>query len=136
MAARVALAIAAVLACLWLIAGLRATRLQADADRRLPAARVDEAEVARKRDLLEDARRFNPDPAPEIREAQLLLFIERDRDAVSLLQDVVEREPENYEAWLGLRQAALRVDPELARRATREALRLNPLARGSRRDRQ
>ena len=136
MAARVALAIAAVLACLWLIAGLRATRLQADADRRIPAAQVDEAEVARKRDLLEDARRFNPDPAPEIREAQLLLFIERDRDAVSLLQDVVEREPENYEAWLGLRQAALRVDPELARRATREALRLNPLARGSRRDRQ
>jgi hypothetical protein len=135
-AARVALAIAAVLACLWLIAGLRATRLQADADRRIPAAQVDEAEVARKRDLLEDARRFNPDPAPEIREAQLLLFIERDRDAVSLLQDVVEREPENYEAWLGLRQAALRVDPELARRATREALRLNPLARGSRRDRQ
>jgi predicted Zn-dependent protease len=135
-AARAALAIAAVLACLWLIAGLRATRLQADADRRIPAAQVDEAEVARKRDLLEDARRFNPDPAPEIREAQLLLFIERDRDAVSLLQDVVEREPENYEAWLGLRQAALRVDPELARRATREALRLNPLARGSRRDRQ
>jgi predicted Zn-dependent protease len=134
-AARVALAIAAVLACLWLIAGLRATRLQADADRRIPAAQVDEAEVARKRDLLGDARRFNPDPAPEIREAQLLLFIERDRDAVSLLQDVVEREPENYEAWLGLRQAALRVDPELARRATREALRLNPLARGSRRDR-
>jgi hypothetical protein len=135
-AARAALVAVAVVACLWLVAGLRSTRLQADADRRIPAAQVDEAEVNRKRDLLADARRFNPDPAPEIREAQLLLFIDRDRDAVRLLQDVVEREPENYEAWLGLRQAALDVDPALARQATREALRLNPLARGSRRDRQ
>jgi predicted Zn-dependent protease len=134
-AGRAALVAVAVLACLWLVAGLRATTLQADADRRIPAAQVDEAEVERKRDLLEDARRFNPDPAPEIREAQLLLFIDRDRDAVRLLQDVVDREPENYEAWLGLRQAALDVDPALARQATREALRLNPLARGSRRDR-
>jgi predicted Zn-dependent protease len=130
--ARVALVVAALAACLWLFAGLRATRLQADADRRIPAAQVDEAEVERKRELLEDARRFNPDPAPEIREAQLLLFIDRDREAVRLLEDVVRREPENYEAWIGLRQAALRVDPELARTATREALRLNPLARRAR----
>jgi predicted Zn-dependent protease len=127
-AARAALVAVAVVACLWLVAGLRATRLQADADRRIPAAQVDEQEVERKRDLLEDARRLNPDPAPEIREAQLLLFIDRDRDAIRLLQEVVDREPENYEAWLGLRQAALETDPALARQATREALRLNPLA--------
>jgi predicted Zn-dependent protease len=127
--ARAALVVVAVVACLWLLAGLRATRLQADADRRIPAAEVDEAEVNRKRELLDDARRLNPDTAPLIREAQLLLFIDRDRAAVALLEDVVEREPENYEAWLGLRQAALEVDPERAREATREALSLNPLAR-------
>jgi hypothetical protein len=120
----------------WLVAGLRATRLQADADRRIPAARVDDAEVDRKRELLEDARRFNPDPAPELREAQLLLFIDRDREAVRILEDVVRREPENYEAWLGLRQAALQVDPGLARRAASQAIRLNPLVAEARRDRQ
>ena len=79
---------------------------------------------------------MNPDPTPEIREAQLLVVADRDREAVRVLQDVVEREPENYEAWLVLRQAAVRVDPPLSRRATREALRLNPLARRAGRERQ
>ena len=53
----------------------------------------------------------------------------------ALLEDVVEREPENYEAWLGLRQAAVTVAPRLSREATREALALNPLARRDGRER-
>jgi hypothetical protein len=125
----VALGVAALAACLWLFAGLRAARLQADAERPFDAANASPAEVEHRLDQLEDAGRLNPDPTPEIREAQLLVVAHRDREAVRVIEDVVEREPQNYEAWLGLRQAAFRVDPPLSRRATREALRLNPLAR-------
>jgi hypothetical protein len=128
-AARVALGVVALAACLWLFAGLRASRLQAEAERPFDAASASPAEVEHRLDQLEDARRLNPDPTPEIREAQLLVVAHRDREAVRVIEDVVEREPQNYEAWLGLRQAAFRVDPPLSRRATREALRLNPLAR-------
>ena len=135
MLARAALLVVALAACLWLAAGLRASRLLADAERPFGSARIDAAEIERAHGLLADARRFNPDPTPEIREAQLLVVADRDREAVRVLKGVLEREPENYEAWLGLRQAAFRVDPPLSRRATREALRLNPLARRAGRDR-
>jgi hypothetical protein len=86
--------------------------------------------------MLDEARLLNPDPTADIRDAQLLVIADHDREAVRVIRDVVEREPENYEAWLVLRQAAVRVDPRLFRRATREALRLNPLARRNARDRQ
>ena len=135
MATRAVLAVAALAACLWLFAGLRASRLQGDAERAFDSDTIATADLEHRLDQLEDARRFNPDPTPEIREAQLLVVAHRDREAVRVIQDVVGREPENYEAWLGLRQAAFRVDPPLSRRATREALRLNPLARRARPDR-
>ena len=135
MAARAVLAFAALAACIWLFAGLRASRLQGDAERAFDSDTIAAADLEHRLDRLEDARRFNPDPTPEIREAQLLVVAHRDREAVRVIQEVVEREPENYEAWLGLRQAAFRVDPPLSRRATREALRLNPLARRARPDR-
>ena len=124
---RAGLLVLALAACAWLAAGLRATRLQAEADRRVPAAQVDREVLREKRDLLDDARWLNPDTAPPIREAQLLLFIGRDGEAIRLLQDVLRREPENYEAWRGLYQAALQVNPRLAQEAAREARRLNPL---------
>ncbi len=130
------LAVAALAACLWLFAGLRASRLQADAERPSDSTRISAADLEHKLAQLEDARRLNPDPTPVIREAQLLVVAHRDREGVRVIEDVVEREPENYEAWLVLRQAAFRVDPPLSRRATREALRLNPLARRGPPDRQ
>jgi hypothetical protein len=132
--ARVALATAALAICACLVAGLRAARLQAEGERPVfgggtELTGIEPAELEDRLDALRDARRFNPDPTPEIREGQLLVVAHRDREAVRLLQDVLEREPKNYEAWLGLRQAAIRADPQLAREATREALALNPLAR-------
>ena len=134
MVARAALAAVALAICVCLVAGLRAARLQADGERPVFAGGteltgIEPAELDERLDALRGARRFNPDLTPEIREAQLLVVAHRDRQAIRLLQDVVEREPENYEAWLGLRQAAIRTDPQLAREATSEALRLNPLAR-------
>ena len=135
MVARAALAAAALAICACLVAGLRAARLQADGERPIGSGAIGLAELDHRLGALEDARRFNPDPTPEIREAQLLVVAHRDREAVRVVQDVVEREPENYEAWLGLRQAAFRVDPRLSRRATQEALLLNPLARAEPRGR-
>lgn len=136
MVARAALVVVAAVACVWLVAGWRSSHLLADAERPSGSAKIDAAELERRRDMLDDARRWNPDPTPDIREGQLLVIADRDREAVRLLQEVVEREPENYEAWLVLRQAAVRVDPPLSRRATLEALRLNPLARRDGRERQ
>jgi hypothetical protein len=134
--ARAALVAAALAVCLWLGAGWRSSHLVADAERASGAAQIDAAELERRRDMLDDARLLNPDPTPDIREAQLLVIADHDREAVQVIRDVVEREPQNYEAWLVLRQAAFRTDPPLSRRATREALRLNPLARRAGRDRQ
>ena len=130
MAARAALAVAALVACVCLAAGLRSSRLLADGERPFQLGQV--AEFEQRRGALEDAQRFNPDPTAEIREAQILVVANRDRDAIRVLQNVVEREPENYEAWLALRQAASEADSRLFRRATREALRLNPLASSAR----
>ncbi len=135
MLARAALVAAALAVCLWLGAGWRSSQLVADAERTSAGAQIDPAELERRRDMLADARPLNPDPTPDIREAQLLVVADHDREAVRVIRDVVEREPENYEAWLVLRQAAFRTDPPLFRRATREALRLNPLARRDGRDR-
>ena len=136
MLARAALVAAALAVCLWLGAGWRSSHLVADAEQTSPGAQIDPADLDRRRDMLDDARALNPDPTPDIREAQLLVIADHDRQAVRVIRDVVEREPENYEAWLVLRQAAFRVDPPLSRRATLEALRLNPLARRDARDRQ
>ena len=136
MLARAALIVVAVVVCLWLVAGSRSAHLVAEAERPSSSTEIAPADLEHRRDMLEDARRLNPDPTPDIREAQLLVIADRDREAVRVVQEVVEREPENYEAWLVLRQAAFRVDPPLFRRATREALRLNPLARRARRERQ
>jgi len=135
MAQRIVLLAVALAICVCLVAGLRAARLQADGERPLGAGAVELAAIEDRLDVLRDARRLNPDPTPEIREAQLLVVAHRDREAVRILEDVVAREPENYEAWVALRQAALRVDPPLSLRATRAALRLNPLARAAPRDR-
>jgi predicted Zn-dependent protease len=125
---RAALLVVALVACLWLGIGLRQVRLQAEADKRVPAASVDKALVREKRDLLDDARWLNPDTRADISEAQLLLFIHRDREAIRLLEDVVGREPENFEAWRGLAQATLRVDPQRSREAIRRSEELNTLS--------
>lgn len=136
MVARAALAVVTVVACVWLVAGWRSSQLVTEAERPSSTTEIDPADLEHRRDMLDEARRLNPDPTPDIREAQLLAIAERDREALRVVREVVEREPENYEAWLVLRQAAFKVDPSLFRRATREALRLNPLARRARRERQ
>src|SRR5215211_5520262 len=95
------------------MAGGRAQERQARGRRRAPDRR-------RARDL-------SADSGPEVREAGLANFTGHRREALDLLQDVVRREPENFDAWLLMASAAARVDPQLAARARDRARSLNPL---------
>ena len=83
--------------------------------------------VARAYRLLEAAAAHTRSTAPELNLAQLDAFTQRPARAVTRLQAVVAREPENYEAWVQLARTARTVDPALAERARgRGALRLSP----------
>jgi hypothetical protein len=127
---RALLLLAALAACAWLVVGFRASRLQAEADERVPATSSTPAVVEHKRDLLRRARRFNPGTEPLISEAQLLIFADRHREAARVLESVVDREPENYEAWLALLQATQGRDVARARSAAARVRVLSPLGVG------
>ena len=113
---RATVTIVALVACLWLGIGLRQVRLQAEADKRVPAASVDQALVREKRDLLDDARWLNPDPRADISEGQLLLFIHRDREAIPPAGGRRGPGARELRGVRGLAQATLRVDPQRSRR--------------------
>ena len=110
-AARVAVAVVAVLALVWLGAMERSVRLQATG-----------GEAA-----LRDARLLNPDTTPDVRRAFLYQGTGRPEEAAALLESVLRREPENLDAW-GLLYAFTRErDPATARRALSARERLDPL---------
>jgi predicted Zn-dependent protease len=128
-AVRVAVGVLAVAVIAWLAVGLRNARLEADGARLIgdTPARASRADLAEARDSYSRARDLSADSGPEVREAGLANFSGRPREAVDLLEDVVRREPENFDAWLLLASAAARVDPPLAARARARARSLNPL---------
>jgi hypothetical protein len=128
-AVRVALGVLAVAALAWLALGLRAARLESEAaDLAGPSpAAAPRDRLERALDAYRRARSFNADTAPEVREAGLLNFHRRRREALELLRDVVQREPENWDAWTLISGVAAEVDPALAERARRRASELNPL---------
>jgi hypothetical protein len=110
-AARVAVAVVAVVALAWLGAMERSVRLQATG-----------GDAA-----LRDARLLNPDMTPDVRRAFLYQGTGRQAEAAALLEDVLRREPENLDAW-GLLYAFTRDrDPAAARRALAARERLDPL---------
>jgi len=113
----------------WLAVGLRNARLEADGARLIgdTPATAPPADLADARDSYSRARDLSADSGPEVREAGLANFTGHRREALDLLQDVVRREPENFDAWLLMASAAARVDPQLAARARDRARSLNPL---------
>lgn len=127
MVARIALALVCLVVAAWLALGLRDARLeQRGTDLSRTPAAVDDAAVAREADeQLADAELLNPDTNPiVVRSGLALRRGDLDR-GIALLEDVVEREPENLPAWrlLGLAARAAH-DPGLERRAQREVERL------------
>ncbi len=128
-AALVAVALVA-LACLGI--GLRASVLDARG-----LAKVEEAgdppraEALRSaRSLFQRAARRNADPAPELNEAQVLVMLDRDREATRLIEAVLRDNPGNIRAWGLLATATASYDDRRSTQANAELLRLYGRVRG------
>ena len=121
-----AAAAVAVVAGLWLHSARLEDRAQSIANQ--PPRQMTSGQVADAVTLFQRARAHNPDARPIVLEAGLLERRGRHRDAITLLQPVVRREPRNLMAWVLLAIAASPVDVPLADRAVARARALNPLA--------
>jgi cytochrome c-type biogenesis protein CcmH/NrfG len=123
--ARAAVAAVALLALAYLAVGLRnvvlAERGERLAELQDPtAAQVDEAE-----DLLERARLLDPDTRPLLVEGRLLAA-RGDDEGRALLEQAVEREPDNVLAWSVLALAMHGVDQARSREARARMRELSP----------
>ncbi len=108
MLGRVALAALCLIVAAWLALGLHDVRLEQDGTElsRSPAAVTDAAVARDADDKLADAELLNPDTAPLLNRSGLALRRGDTERGIELLQDVVEREPENLPAWRLLAVAA------------------------------
>jgi tetratricopeptide (TPR) repeat protein len=119
-------AVVAVLVVAWLGVMLRDARLQAgavEAAGRLEAPGDAERAAADFR----AARLLNPDTAPDVGLALLYQTEGRREQATALLEDVLEREPDNLTAWGLLYNVARTEDPATAQRAFDARRRLDPI---------
>ena len=119
MAARVALALAAVAVLGWLAVGLWAARLAVEGrevargyPRVTPGERSSQA-----LDRLRRAASLSPDEDPDADRAWLLHRLRRDAAAIEVLQRLVRAQPRNADYWLALERVSARRRPDLARRA-------------------
>jgi predicted Zn-dependent protease len=119
MAARVALAVAAVAVLGWLAVGLWAARLAAegrDVARAPGAVRAGER-ASRALDRLRHAARLAPDGDPDLDRAWLLHRLGRDPEAIALLRRLVREQPRNADYWAQLARVSARTRPRVARAA-------------------
>ena len=128
MAARLLIAVAAVLALAWLGLALREFGLSERGERLAANPDATPAQIEEAEDALEDARFLNPDTRPLLVEGSLLAAHggRRAREGIELLELAVRREPDNLVAWGVLADATRRLDPARSRAARRRALRLSP----------
>jgi hypothetical protein len=123
----VALLVLAVLVAAWLVVGMRAVRLEDQANAVIDRARagsVPEAEVKRAIDDLGKATDLSPDQGPVIMQGQLYEATGHDQEAVLFAYLAANDEPDNLQAWI-VAWAAEDV-PEAREQAHDEMLRLNP----------
>ncbi|HEY6779373.1 MAG TPA: hypothetical protein VI111_00375 [Thermoleophilaceae bacterium] len=127
MAVRVVLALVCLLVAAWLGVGLRDARLEQHGTElsRSPAAAHDRAVAHEADEQLADAELLNPDTNPILVRGALALRRDDGERGIELLRDVVEREPENLQAWRLLMLGADAVgERALAARAQRRVERL------------
>jgi predicted Zn-dependent protease len=126
-AARVTVAVLAVVAIAWLAVMERNVRLEARgvqaADHLVVAGNAARAEKA-----FRDARLLNPDTLPDLSRAYLYQARGQRGKSAALLSDIVRREPDNLTAWGVLYSLTRRSDPGTARRALAAHARLDPRA--------
>jgi predicted Zn-dependent protease len=125
---RAALVVLAVAAVAWLVVALQASRAQDELARLVAASDPPTAaELDRASRLRRDAERGVPGRRPALLEATLLAAAGDDAAAVRVLEETVEDEPENGEAWLLLARAAeADGDDALAARARERVRALAP----------
>ena len=120
--ALVALAVVAWSAVLW-----RGERIGRDASNRIIMNQdLSDAEWAGEVERLRDAELLDPGTKWPVARAGALLQRGHAAAAARVIEDVVEQEPDNVEAWIVLREAAEGRDPRQAARARREIRRLSP----------
>jgi hypothetical protein len=115
------------LAVAWLLFGVRAIRLEGEADAVIERARagpVSSGDLERARGQLQRSEKFNPDQGPLIKEAQLLYATGRGREAAFTARAATLDEPDNLQAWF-LAWAA-DPDPRTKGEALDQLRRLNP----------
>jgi hypothetical protein len=120
---------AASVACAWFALGIR----QETATKRAQSivgrpGKLTPSQARRAMSLLRAAAQLNPDTRVDLLQAQVALRLGTVPRARRILTDVVRREPSNLAAWAFLRFVGTIDDPQLARRATAELLRLSPPA--------
>lgn len=128
MVTRVALVVVALCALAWFAHGFRALDLQSDA-----AVATDRAQdkqlsptgLRQALQKLEDARSFNADQDPLLREGFLLAASQRRTQAYRVAKRLIAAEPENAEAWFLARLTA--PDRRRADDATHRLALLNPI---------
>jgi predicted Zn-dependent protease len=125
-AARVAVAVAAVAVLAWLGVMERDARFLA---RGIALAQPPRApgDLERADSALRRATLLNPDTAPDTGRAFVLQASGRETSAVGLLEDVVRREPENLGAWRVLLTITRDTEAVIARRALAAVRGLDPV---------
>jgi hypothetical protein len=127
-ATRVALLVGALCALAWFAHGFRALDLQSEAavaTHRAQESELSPSDLRRALRKLEDARSFNADQDPLLREGFLLAASQRRERAYRVARRLIAAEPENAEAWFLARLAA--PDRRHADYATRQLELLNPI---------
>ena len=124
---RAALAVVAALLVAWSAVLWRGDRIGSDAsDRIIRNADLAEAAWAREMERLRDAELLDPSTRWPVARAGALYQRGRFEQAAAVLEDVLEKEPDNLEAWLYMREVASGRDPALAAEARAAIRRLNP----------
>jgi predicted Zn-dependent protease len=127
-AVRLALLALALLVGGWLVLGLRAVRLEEQANATIQRARtgpVAPADVNRALDDLAEAGRLSPDQAPLIDQGELLAAAHRNDEARAIAKRVTEVEPDNLQGWY-LAWVVADPDKRAKAHAKRRLLELNP----------
>jgi Flp pilus assembly protein TadD len=125
-AVRVGLVVVAVAAVVWLALGLRASRLEARGIA-LAGLHPTPASIAASQRALIDAEANNADTRPLVLQGELFIFAGQPGRALPPLEEVVRREPQNFEAWRLLANAATAAgNRALAAHARGRALALSP----------
>jgi predicted Zn-dependent protease len=127
-AARVAVAVVAVVALAWLGVNLRGFGLSERGERLAATPNATPVQVEEAERALADARFRNPDTRPLLVEGSLLAARggRRAREGIELLERAVRREPDNLLAWGVLADATRRLDPARSRVARQRARELSP----------